>query len=107
MLVGVRLRLLTLPSYFDIPCLVSCRGGAAAGRAPGDHRRGAAGTAIPAKAGLSGKGECSVKGGYSAKAEYPAKDEQPGKGGHPAKAKFPGEGDYSDEAELPGEGARR
>ena len=98
---------MTLSSYFDIPRLVSCRGGAAAGRAPGDHRRGAAGTAIPAKAGLSGKGECSVKGGYSAKAEYPAKDEQPGKGGHPAKAKFPGEGDYSDEAELPGEGARR
>ena len=69
-----------------------CRGGATAGRAPGDRRRGAAGPAVPAKAELSGKGECSAKGGYSTEAEYPAKGEQPGEGGHSAKAELPGEG---------------
>ena len=83
---------LVLSSCLDVSCLVLCRGGAAAGRAPGDRHRGAAGPAVPGKAKLSGKGERSAKGGYSAKAEYPAKGEQPGEGGHSAKAELPGEG---------------
>ena len=72
--------------------LLLCRGGAAAGRAPGGRHRGAAGPAVPGKAKLSGEGERSAKGGYSAKAEYPAKGEQPGEGGHSSKAELPGEG---------------
>ena len=72
--------------------IVLCRGGAAATGAPGDHSRGAAGPAVPAKDELSGEGERSAKGGYSAKGEYPAKGEQPGEGGHPAKGELPGEG---------------